>query len=70
MTRMQEIQQQATALTVREKAELAAALLEALPPILDDDDEGVAEAKRRDEEMDKNPAASITWQQLRRGLGR
>jgi len=70
MTRVQEIQQQARALSTSEKAELAADLLEALPPILDDEDEGVAEARRRDQEMDKNPTASITWEELRRGIGR
>ena len=70
MTRVQEIRQQASALSSSEKAELAADLLESLPPILDDEDEGVAEARRRDEEMDRDPKASITWEQLRRGVGR
>ena len=70
MTRVQEIRQQASALSSSEKAELAADLLESLPPILDDEDEGVAEARRRDEEMDRDPKASITWDQLRRGIGR
>ena len=70
MTRIQEIQQQAISLSVSERARLAADLLEGLPPILDDDDEGIAEARRRDEEMDKDPAAAITWEQFRRGLGR
>ena len=70
MTRVQEIRQQASALSVSEKAELAADLLESLPPILDDDDEGVAEAHRRDQEMEADPKASLTWDELRRGLGR
>lgn len=70
MTRVQEIRQQASTLSPNEKAELAADLLESLPPILDDEDEGMAEAHRRDQEMDKDTKASITWEQLRRGLGR
>jgi len=70
MTRVQEIRQRASALSSHEKAELAADLLESLPPILDDDDEGVAEARRRDEEMERDPNAAMTWDQLRRGLGR
>ena len=70
MTRVQEIRQQASALSSNEKAELAADLLEGLPPILDDEDEGVAEARRRDEEMNRDAKASITWEQLRRGVGR
>ena len=70
MTRVQELRQRASVLSVSEKTELAADLLESLPPILDDPDEGVAEARRRDQEMDRDPAASITWEQLRRGIGR
>ena len=70
MTRVQEIRQQASTLSVSEKAELAADLLESLPPVLDDEDEGVGEARRRDEEMDRDPTTSITWDELRRGLGR
>ena len=70
MTRVQEIRQQANVLSTHEKAELAADLLESLPPILDDDDEGFAEASRRDQEMERDPKASITWDELRRGLGR
>lgn len=70
MTRVQELRQRASVLSVSEKTELAADLLESLPPILDDQDEGVAEARRRDQEMDRDPAASITWEQLRRGIGR
>ncbi len=70
MTRVQEIRQRASVLSISEKTELAADLLESLPPILDDEDEGVAEARRRDQEMDRDPAASITWEQLRRGIGR
>lgn len=70
MTRVQELRQQASALSISEKVELAVALLESLPPILDDQDEGVAEARRRDLEMNSDPKASITWEQLRRGVGR
>jgi hypothetical protein len=70
MTRIQEIRQQASALSASEKAELAADLLENLPPILDDEDEGAAEARQRDGEMDRDPKSSITWEQLRRGVGR
>lgn len=56
--------------SVNERAELAADLLETLPPMLDDNDEGLAEARRRDQKMDQNPKASLTWEQLRRGIGR
>ena len=70
MTRIQEIRQQTATLTTGEKAALAAELLASLPPILDDDDEGIAEALRRDEEMDRDPSMTITWDELRQGLGR
>ena len=70
MTRVQEIEQQASVLSTSEKAELAAALLESLPPVLDDEDEGLAEAHRRDKEMDGDPQAAMTWEELRRDLGR
>lgn len=70
MTRVQEIRQQASTLSLSEKTELATDLLASLPPILDDEDEGVAEARRRDLEMDRDPTASISWDQLRRGIGR
>lgn len=70
MTHVQAIREQVSALSTTEKAELAADLIESLPPILDDQDEGVAEALQRDREMDKDPVASITWEQLRRGIGK
>lgn len=70
MTRVQEIRVQASTLTVSERAALAADLLESLPPILDDTDEGLAEARRRDQEMENVPNSAITWEQLRRGVGR
>ena len=70
MTRVQELWQSASTLSRGEKAALAADLLDSLPPVLDDDDEGVAEARRRDEEMERDPKATITWEQLRRGVGR
>ncbi|MBX7123770.1 MAG: addiction module protein [Opitutaceae bacterium] len=70
MTRVQELRQQASVLSTSERAELAAELLESLPPVLDDEDDGVSEASRRDRDMDRDPKTSITWEQLRREIGR
>jgi putative addiction module component (TIGR02574 family) len=70
MTRVQELRQRASTLSIRERASLAADLLESLPPVLDDEDEGVAEAQRRDQEMERDPSAAISWEQLRRAVGR
>ena len=70
MTRVQEIRQRASTLTNKEKAKLAADLLESIPAVLDDDDGGVTEARRRDAELEDNTVEAITWDQLRRGLRR
>jgi len=45
-------------------AVLASHLLRSLPPVLDDEDEGIAEARRRDAELDSNPDAGISLDQL------
>jgi hypothetical protein len=54
-------------LSFSERTELAADLIESLPPILDDEDKGVTEALRRDEEMERDASASITRELLCRG---
>jgi putative addiction module component (TIGR02574 family) len=59
-----EIQKLALDLSEQERAELAANLLESLPPILSDEDEGFAEALRRDAEMDTDQNQAITLTQL------
>ena len=70
MTRVQEIREQAGALSDRGKTALAVDLLESLPPALDDENGGLAEALRRDQDLDRDPSQAITWDQLRCGLGR
>ena len=70
MTLVQELRQKVDKLTDREKAMLAADLLESLPAILDDEDEGLAEARRRDAELDADPSLAVSWKQLRRDIGR
>ena len=68
MTRLQELEQQAGKLPEAERAALVARLLATLPPVLTDADGGVAEAKRRDAEMDTDPSAGLTDQQLRAAI--
>jgi hypothetical protein len=68
MTRLQELEQQAGKLPEAERAALVARLLATLPPVLADADSGVAEARRRDAELDANPSASLTDQQFRAAL--
>ncbi len=59
-----EIEKLALDLSEQDRAALAANLLESLPGILSDDDEGVAEALRRDSEMDADPSQAISLAQL------
>lgn len=70
MAMLATIEAQAMELTESQRAKLAASLLESLPPLAYDDDEGLAEAERRDAEMDKDPSIGITTLQLRESLGR
>ncbi len=52
-----------------DRASLASRLLDSLPAVLsDDDDDGLAEAIRRDAEMDRDPSASMTLEELRRAV--
>jgi hypothetical protein len=47
------------------RAVLAAHLLDSLPAVLSEPDEGLAEALRRDGELSSNPAAAMTLEELR-----
>ena len=68
MTRLLELEQQAGKLPVAERAALVSRLLASLPPVLTDADGGVAEAKRRDAELDANPSAGLTDKQFRAAI--
>jgi len=59
-----EIRKLALDLPEQDRATLAANLLESLPPILSDDDEGIAEALRRDAELDADPSQAISFAEL------
>ncbi len=59
-----EIEKLALTLPEQERATLAANLLDSLPGVLSDQDEGVAEALRRDAEIDADPNQAITLAQL------
>lgn len=65
MTRLQELELQAGQLPETERAALVTRLLSTLPPVLADADGGVAEAKRRDAELDTDPASGLTDEQFR-----
>jgi hypothetical protein len=59
-----EIEKLALDLPENQRAVLAAHLLESLPPVLHDVHEGIAEALRRDAELDASPSSSISLKQL------
>lgn len=59
-----EVEKLALNLPENQRAVLAAHLLESLPRVLHDEDEGIAEARRRDAELDATPSSSISLKQL------
>jgi putative addiction module component (TIGR02574 family) len=59
-----EVEELAFNLSEDQRAVLAAHLLDSLSPVLHDEDEGMAEARRRDAELEANPAAGISLEQL------
>jgi hypothetical protein len=64
MNTIVEIEKLALDLPERDRATLAANLLESLPQVLSDEDEGVAEALRRDAEIERDPAQLISLEEL------
>lgn len=68
MSTLLEVEKLAFDLTETQRATLASHLLESLPPELHDDDDGLAEAVRRDGDMDTNPAIGLTFEELDRQI--
>jgi len=64
MTTIVEVEKLALDLPERQRSTLAANLLESLPAILSDEDEGIAEALRRDTDLDADPDRAISLEQL------
>jgi putative addiction module component (TIGR02574 family) len=64
MATIDEIEQLAQGLSESDRAVLAAHLLGSLPAVLHDEDEGIAEALRRDAELEANPSAGLSLEQL------
>jgi putative addiction module component (TIGR02574 family) len=67
MQTLADIEREAMKLPDSDRASLASRLLDSLPAVLSDDD-GLAEAVRRDAEMDRDPSASMTLEELRRAV--
>ena len=64
MATIVEIEKLALTLPEKQRATLAASLLESLPGVLSDEDEGFAEALRRDSDLDANPHEAISLSAL------
>ena len=64
MTTIAEVENLALDFPDSQRAVLAAHLLRSLPPVLHDEDEGIAEALRRDAEFDANSNMGISLEQL------
>ena len=65
-----EVTKTALQLPEDQRAKLASELLGSLPAVLHDDDEGIAEAMRRDAEMDRDPSAAMTMEEFRQAFGK
>lgn len=59
-----EVEKLALDLPEQDRAKLAADLLDSLPGVLFDEDEGIAEALRRDAEIESDPKQAISLAQL------
>ena len=64
MATITEVEKLALDLPEGQRAILAAHLLGSLPPVLHDEDEGIAEAVKRDADLNANPASGISLEQL------
>lgn len=70
MVTLAEIETLAFSLPESDRAKLASHLLDSLPAVLADDDDGLAEAMRRSEEMDRDPSVNLTHEEFLKALGR
>jgi hypothetical protein len=70
MATIAEVEKLALDLPDSQRAVLAARLLGSLPAVLHDEDEGFAEAVRRDAELEADPSAGISLKQLDRKIER
>lgn len=68
--KLEEIQKCAMELPDPDRASLATELLISLPAVLVDEDDGIAEARRRSKELDEDPSAGCSWQEIKQALGR
>ena len=68
MSVIAEVEELALSLDAEARGELIARLLRSLPPFPGGDDDGVAEALRRSEELKRNPEMAISLDELDRRM--
>jgi hypothetical protein len=68
--KLEEVFREAEKLPEGDRAKLAATLLQTLPVALSDEDDGIAEARRRSRELDERPELECSWEEVKTGLGR
>ena len=70
MSTITDVEKLAMDLPDSQRAVLAAHLLSSLPPVLQDEDEGIAEALRRDADFDADPDFGVSLEQLDQQMAR
>ena len=70
MNQIEALRSDALAMNDRDRATLATELLYSLPATLLDEDDGLSEAIRRDKELTENDSCRITWDELKKSVGR
>lgn len=70
MTSLPVLKERALALPASERMPPAAELLNSLPAVREDPDEVLAEALHRDQGLSGDPAAALSWPELKARLGR
>lgn len=68
MSVIAEVEEQALSLTTKERGELITKLLRSLPEFASDEDDGVAEALRRREQLKEHPEIAISLEELDRRM--
>ena len=70
MTKIEAFKNEAVSFNDQERAQLATHLLGSLPAVLHDEDEGLGEALRRDRELSDSGSSGVSWDELKKNLGR
>lgn len=70
MQTLSQLEAQIMSLPDGARADLASFILKSLPAVYLDDDDGDAEALRRDAEMDEDPSSCLTLEEFKRAIGR